>query len=351
MPFLIRLLPLLICLLVACPGDIAREQFVTPIMGTDLTLLIEGSDSARIKSAAQAVQAEVERLNNLFSTWIDTSALAMLNRKAGEGWTEAAPEILSVLRVALEYSAASHGAFDITAGPLVRLWGFFARVERRPPNPEDIARTLTRIGSEKLDIDFANGRIRFDIPGMEIDLGAIAKGYAVDRARDVLRSKGIGAALVNLGGNISFFGLPKGRDSWSIAVRDPRSREGLLGTLNLGNNFAYRGIASSGQYERFFEYEGRRYGHIIDPRSGYPVEGILGTTIIAPDATRADALSTTTFVLGPDHAVEFVRELEDVLAIIVLVSDDGSIHMRISHALRPYFELAPEAGEVLLDSF
>jgi thiamine biosynthesis lipoprotein len=317
----------------------SRYEYSYEVMGTGLSVIIEGESMSEAKETADAVMAEMWRINSLMSVWIEDSELSRLNREATIEWTETDPEIIALLKVAQAYSARSNGAFDVTAGPLVRLWGFFALEKQQPPSHGAIVDKLAVTGWEKLEIDEDWPEVHFSVPGIEIDLGGIAKGYAVDRSLQIITQQGFTSALVNLGGNVSFTGLPGGRTHWNIAVRDPRVKDEILGYLRLGENYAGWGVASSGQYERYFEYEGKRYGHIIDPRTGYPAEDVVGTTILASSAMRADILSTATFVLGVDEGLNLLAREKNAYGMIIKPTDDGGLVIHMSKELAGHFEL------------
>lgn len=320
-------------------------------MGTDLTVTITGLPDEKVDEAAADAIAEVERIEALMSTWRRESPLSLLNRDAGENWVVTDYEILKVLEVALHYARLTGGAFDVTAGPLVRLWGFFGSEERRPPTDEKIAEALKKTGFSNVEVDPDHVAVRFKVMGMEIDFGGIAKGYAVDRAVAELKKQGADNSLVDLGGNIRGIGSPAGREAWNIAVRDPRDRTGILGILQLNSAEGNWGVASSGQYERYFEYEGRRYGHIIDPRTGRPVEGMLGATIVAPDAMTADALSTSVFVLGRKEGERLIESQEGVEGILIIPRDSGGVTIRISHAIADKFQLLDSVKDAEIEVF
>lgn len=320
-------------------------------MGTELVVTVESDDPAISEETAELVHAEMDRLNDLLSVWNPDSPLSHVNQEARSGWAKMDQESYSLLRESMFYAELTSGKYDVTAGPLVRLWGFFAREERKPPQQDKIDAAKENIGHEKVAFDDSSKSIKFDAPNMEIDLGGIAKGYAVDKAMALLKDKNIKAVLINLGGNISFSGLPAGKKEWSIAVRDPRSKDQFLGVLSLGKEFQGWGIASSGQYERYFEFEGKRYGHIIDPTTGYPVENILGTTIIASNATRADALSTSAFLLGAGAGKKMIKNQKGVYGLVLLPNGDGGLKIMISREIAANFSLIDQNENVIIEEF
>lgn len=324
----------------------SKYERSTTAMGTVLTVTVVSMDREAADSAVEAAFKEIDRLENLLSLWKPESEMSVLNERAAEGWTQADQEILDLLETSLEFSRLTEGAFDVTAGPLVRLWGFHTREKNHLPTPEEIKEKKRIVGYRLVEIDSGNDAVRFANEGMEVDFSGVAKGYAVDRAVKIMRDLGVKNAMVNLGGNIYAFGSPAGRDMWNIAVRDPRSIENEIGVLKIKE----KGVASSGQYIRFVEFENRRFGHIIDPRTGYPVEGeVLGTTIVAPDALTADIMSTSVFVLGPDEGAEFIKS-QEFEGLIILDNGKGGLLVKVSGGLRDSFELF-EADEIAIEYF
>jgi thiamine biosynthesis lipoprotein len=200
----------------------------------------------------------------------------------------------------------------------VKLWGFQGGTPSLP-SEEEIAGARALVGSEKIIWGEHSPRIGLP-PGMELDLAGIAKGYAVDRCAMILRSYGVTSALVNLGGNMYAIGAPPGKESWTIGIRDPVATDAVIGSFSLRD----AAVATSGNYENFVEIDGKRYGHIIDPRTGYPVDHVLSVTVVASTALEADALSTGFFVLGPDKAAEALDGLPGVRALFLMPDGDGT---------------------------
>jgi len=271
-------------------------------------------NTARAKEAVRAAYAEIRGVEDLMSAEKEGTEIYLLNH-SGTGWVELSEETLSVLRSSLEYSRLSGGAFDITVKPLVDLWMKEVKRTGRLPSPERLSEVRGRVGWEKLEVE--NGRARFLQEGMEVTLGAIAKGYAVDRACRVLQERGVEAGLVNVGGEIRGFGKV-----WRIGVQHPRKEEVML-ELEL-ENFS---IATSGDYRRFFLLGSTRIHHILDPHTGEPAGECMSVTVIAENCLDADALATALFVLGPERGKELADNLcssgREVKAM--LVGSDGRI--------------------------
>ena len=275
------------CILVlyaACSREspYTQESFV---MGTMAQVTIFGMEAGDAEAAASAALNELHSVESVMSTWKERSEISVLNRESLGKPLLMSIELYSVIDSSVYYSEKTFGAFDITARPLVTMWGFQGGTPVLPDR-ERIAEALDHVGSEKIIWGEHSPRIGLP-PGMELDLAGIAKGYAVDRCVVILKSYGVTSGLVNLGGNIYAIGAPPGKESWSIGIRNPVDTEQVIGSFSLRDD----AVATSGNYENFVEIEGKRYGHIIDPRTGYPVDHVLSVTVIASTALAADALS------------------------------------------------------------
>ena len=296
-----------------------RETYTkeTFVMGTKAWVTIAGMSDRDAERAAQAAFREMYRIESVMSTWRPSSEISRLNAGANGTPFAASSELYSLIDSSFFYSRATSGAFDVTVRPLVRLWGFQGGTAKLPSDGE-IARAMSLVGFEKVALDPSRSTITLP-PGIEIDLAGIAKGYAVDRCVAALAGLGVRNALVNIGGNIYAMGAPTGEKGWRIGVRDPKGGLETVGTLFLRDE----AVATSGNYENFAEIEGRRYGHIIDPRTGRPVSRVLSVTVVAPTGLASDALSTGLFVLGPDHARAVAKRLAGVAALFALADDRG----------------------------
>lgn len=328
---------LLIPLLATGPSSAPRVfGFEVPTMGTRGSIQIAATDSSSAAEAAQFALAAFSRVDSLMSNWTTTSEVARLNRRAGQRLV-VEPEVSRVLAAALTIGRESEGAFDITVEPLVRLWGFLGGTPHVPP-AEAIEDALRAVGSGRLRFDAETGVLEEDSTSLRIDLGGIAKGHAVDEAARALRAAGIENALVDLSGNLMPLGSPPHREAWTVGVRDPFDRAPYFARLQLA---ASEGIATSGDYEQFVAIDGTRYGHILDPRTGWPAHELVAVTVLAPTALEADAWATAFFVLGIENGKRIARERDDLTVILVQAARDGVHDVWVERELRTRFSVEP----------
>jgi thiamine biosynthesis lipoprotein len=289
-PTLIAVSPLLLS-----PPPVCHEDSRVA-MGCTATVRVCGPDAGALPTLVGEALDEIDRVDRLMSHYRRDSPLSRLNRDAAHGPVAVEPELLDFLAECLQWSRESEGAFDVTVGPLMKAWGFF-RGDGRVPGEVELARALEVVGFRHVVLDRAARTVRFDRPGVELDLGGIGKGYAVDRVVGLLRRRGVLSALVNLGGSSVYgMGAPPGKEAWEIGVQDPTRSGKVALTVPLRD----RALSVSGSYERFFEKDGVTYSHIVDPRTGRPVQGILSVAVLADSATSGDALDDVLFVLGPE---------------------------------------------------
>lgn len=300
------LLALALSALAAAPAGPTVEQ-MRYAMGTLWTVEAEGP---KPEPAVASAFATVRRLDASLSTYKADSELSRLNRKGAHGWVTLSPETTALVSRALALADETQGAFDPTVGPLVQLWGF-KHLDFRVPDEASIAQTLRLVDHRGVSVDPARSAVRFDRAGMELDLGATAKGYAVDRALADLREAGMAAGRVDGGGNQAVFG-PPGR-TWRFGVKHPRREGAVLGTVGLQGG----GVATAGDAERGFWVDGVRHGHILDPRTGRPASGMLSVTVVARTAEEADALDTPLYVLGPARGAKLLARHPGAEALFV----------------------------------
>lgn len=288
-----------------------EERFA--VMGTFASVMTGAEESDRTAEYAQVCAEIMREIEAQLSLYRKDSELSRLNARAGLGPVPVGAHLRANLVLALRFGELSGGAFDVTVGPLVKMWGFSGG---KPPTEWVSAE---RIGETRRRVDYRRIRLQGDEVSLEgtnmvVDLGGIAKGYAVDQCCDELRRRGARNFVVNLGGNMRCFGRPKASRSWQIGVQNPFRPHEVIGRLDLGDGVA---VATSGNYERFVMIGDRRCAHIIDPRTGLPVEGIAGVTVLAATAAEADALSTSLFVLGMKEGGNVAAAITNGAAVFV----------------------------------
>jgi thiamine biosynthesis lipoprotein len=300
-------------------------------MGSEVRLTAWTADEANALLAFEHIFEDFDHLDRVLSVWHETSEISRLNASAGKAPVAIKPEVLEVLQVAQQVGRWTGGKFDVTFGALAGLWKFDHDQDNTIPAARDIAARLPFVAYEDLELDAPRGTAFLRRAGMRAHLGGIGKGFAVDRAATMLRSHGIEDFLVQAGGDLYASGR-RGDRAWRAAIRDPRG-EGNIAAMDLVNTT----FSTSGDYERFFIKDGRRYHHILDPDRGEPARGTRSVTIVATRAVIADGLSTGVFVMGPEAGMALIEELPDVEGVIV--SETGELS--VSSGLKRRLELAP----------
>ncbi len=270
-------------------------------MGSTYTVELYGRDRAQLEDAASAALDEARRLDDLLSNYKPESQWSRINQRAASGPLEISRESFDLLAACLDYSRQSEGAFDITVGPLMRIWGFYKGTGRLP-HAAEVAAAMTKVGYRHVHLDARAQTVSFDRAGVELDPGGIGKGYAVDRMADILRHKGIQIALV-AGSGSSIYGLgapPSSPQGWPVDIRDPYNHEKTIATVYLRDS----SLSTSGSYEKFFRAEGKIYAHIMDPRTGYPAQGTVAVSVVAPRTIDSEAWAKPYFINGRRWAAD-----------------------------------------------
>ncbi|MEN6578365.1 MAG: FAD:protein FMN transferase [Phycisphaerales bacterium] len=289
------------------------------MMGTFCRVVVIARSERTARACIAAAFEVQDRIESLMSYHRPDSELNQVNRYAEEKPVPVNPMTFEVLRQAIHFSEVSEGTFDVTVGPLVDLWRAAGEMNE-PPTQEALAEARRKVGFKKLILDDKAMTVRFGEQGMRIDLGGIAKGYAVDKAVEAMTKRGALGGMVDLGGNIRCFGrAPRGQERWRIGIQDPNvapddlSPSKYLLVLELTDT----SVATSGDYRRFAVVEGQRQSHILDTRSGRGAEKLVSDTIIAPDAITADALSTAVNILGPEAGMALIERLPGIEAVLI----------------------------------
>jgi thiamine biosynthesis lipoprotein len=278
---------------------VQRVELADQVMGTTFSVVLNGEDRSHLERTARAAIAEAQRLDALFSNYKTDSELSRVNRLAADGPVSVSAELFALLAACTDYSRSSGGAFDVTVGPLMKVWGFYRGEGELAPATE-VTRVLPLVGMRHVLLDRAARTVRFDRHGVEIDLGGIGKGYAVDRMAEIVRNQSVVSAFISAGGS-SIFAIGRSPDEkrgWRVAIRDPRDPHRAAAELFLENE----SLSTSGTAEKFFRANGRVYSHVMDPRTGYPAQGVLSVSVVAPHTIDSEAWTKPYFVNGAPWA-------------------------------------------------
>jgi thiamine biosynthesis lipoprotein ApbE/Na+-translocating ferredoxin:NAD+ oxidoreductase RnfG subunit len=277
-------------------------------MGSILEITLPGVDPERGDALFKAGFAEARRIERLLSVFDPASEISRLNREAGFRPVAAADELVRLIEQARQFSNVSGGAVDVTVSPLMRLWRL--RDDRqgggaRPPSPDEIRSASGGVGFHRVMVDPRRGTVSYDSPNVQLEFGAMGKGYAVDRVVRTLAASGVPAALVDFGSTTYALGRPPDEEAWRVGIRHPRDPNRVVSVVQLAD----RAVSTSGNDQQAIFIDGIRYGHTIDPRTGYPADEVVAASVIAPTALQADALSTAAFVAGPRDGIALLRRI------------------------------------------
>jgi len=296
----------------------AHAEWITrneAIMGTRCAVELWSDDREKGEAAITSVFDDMKRIDHLMSTWKEDTEISLVNREGSKHPVKISKELFKLLQVSVQYSELTHGAFDITYASVGYLYDFKRHIH---PDQAAIAAALPGINFRHMILDEKKLTVFFSRPGMRIDLGGIAKGYSVDRGIEILRKQGFDRAMVNAGGDTRIIGDRFGKP-WVVGVRDPDHEGKVFLRLPLTDT----AFSTSGDYERYFDENGKRFHHIIDPKTGDSARKCRSVTIISGNATRTDALTKSVFVMGPEEGIAFINTLPDVDA--VAVAPDGKV--------------------------
>jgi len=296
------------------PEQLAHYEAARMSMACEYAIELYGSDAGAFPRIVDEAFDEVDRIDRLMSNYKSDSPLSHINREAARHPVAVDHELFDFIVESMRYLHDSDGAFDITVGPLMKAWGFY-HGDGRVPSDEELAAARRHVGGAHVILNAAARTIAFDEPGVELDLGGIAKGYAVDRVVAVLKRRGIAAALISAGGSTIYgLGAPPGRDAWDVTIQDPIDARKFALTVRLKD----RAVSVAGSSEKSFEAGGLTYSHIMDPRTGKPAQGVLSVAVLASTGTAGDALDDAFFVLGPERSREYLNRLRDTEALFFL---------------------------------
>lgn len=288
-------------------------------MGSDFEITLVATDQADAEKGFEMAITEISRIEDLISSWKEDSQTSLINQNAGIQPVKVDEELFDLITRCIALSKITDGAFDISYASMDKIWDF-KKGMKKLPSEKMIANSVERVGFEKIMVNSTEGTIYLPEMGMKIGFGAIGKGYAADKARDLLIQNGYLSGILNASGDMSVWGRKPNGEKWMVAIKNPLAKEKSFALLPIED----QAVVTSGNYEKFLEIEGHRYTHIIDPRTGYPAEGIISVTVFAPRAELADAMATAIFVMGTEVAINRVNQLKTIDCLIV--DQNGKIH-------------------------
>lgn len=295
-----------------------RESKVLKLMGSRFELVAVGEDSPQAWNAINTGIKEIQRIESLISSWDPKSETSKVNAQAGIAPVQVDQELFDLVERCLKIAQLTAGAFDISFASMDRIWKFDGSMNEMP-EPSKIEQARSRINWKNIVLDRQKKTIFLKEKGMKIGFGAIGKGYAANRAKSLMQAvSGIKGGVVNASGDLLAWGESGQEKPWEVQIANPKDKSKSLGAIQVAN----QSIVTSGDYEKFVRFDGKRYAHIIDPRTGYPTTGIKSVTIVCPDAELGDALATAVFVLGKEKGLALINRLKNVECLIVTDNDD-----------------------------
>ncbi|WP_229367886.1 FAD:protein FMN transferase [Fibrisoma limi] len=299
-------------------AQVLRKRTVK-LMGSRFDITIVAADSLAAERHIDMMIAEVTRIENLISDWKSDTQISRVNQNAGIAPVQVDPEVFALTERALHFSRLTNGAFDISFAAMDRIWKFDGSMTEMP-SPEAVKKSVERVGYQNIVLDRTHSTIFLKKKGMKIGFGALGEGYAADRCRDMMLALGIKAGIVNGSGDMSTWGKQPDGSDWVIGITNPLRKDTLLAVVPLRQS----AVVTSGSYEKFVVFNGKRYAHIINPKTGYPATGVSSVTVFGPSAETANGFSTSLMVLGKDAGLKLIRKYPQYQYI--LVTDEGQIY-------------------------
>ncbi len=287
-------------------------------MGSRFDITVIAKDSAEGNKNIDLAVAEISRIEDLISSWNPNSQTSEINRNAGKNPIKVSHELYNLIERAISLSTLTDGAFDISYASMDKIWVFDGSVTQMP-NTADIQSSVVKVGFQNIVLDSKTSTVFLKEEGMKIGFGAIGKGYAADKAKALLIEKGVTAGIINASGDMNTWGKQSNGEPWKVAITNPMDKNKVFALLPITQG----AVVTSGDYEKFVTLDGKRYSHIIDPRTGFPSTGIISVTVFAPKAELADALATSVFVMGKEVGLNRINQMPQIECIII--DDQGNI--------------------------
>lgn len=289
-----------------------KYKRVTKLMGSRFDITVVAEDQKKADEYIDLAIAEITRIENLISSWSSHSQTSEIIRNAGIKPVKADKELYDLIERSLKVSVLTQGVFDISYASMDKIWKFDGSMDKMP-SEEEIKESVARVGYKKIILDSEKQTVFLTEKGMKIGFGGIGKGYAADKAKEYLKELGVKAGIINASGDLSTWGKQPDGTAWKVGIKNPIDNDKIISWLAIDNS----SIVTSGNYEKFVEFDGKKYTHIINPRTGYPAFGIKSVSVICSSAELSDALATTVFILGVEKGLQLIDELKGVEAIIV----------------------------------
>ena len=262
---------------------------------------------------------EITRVEKMISSWDEQSETSVIIRNAGKHPVKTDKELFDLIARAIKISELTNGAFDISYASMDKIWKYDGSMTQLPSD-EEVAKSVTKVGFRNIELDPEKQTVFLKKEGMRIGFGAIGKGFAADKAKELLIGRGVEAGIINASGDLTTWGTQPDGSPWMVGITNPLNKDKVFSWFPLDNN----AVVTSGNYEKYVEFNGKRYTHIIDPRTGWPVTGLTSATVFAPKAELADALATSVFVMGIETGLNFINQFPGIECVIV--DDQGKIH-------------------------
>ena len=291
---------------------------VVTLMGSRFEIIIVANDSASAEKNIAIVIAEITRIENLISEWKPETQISEINRNAGIKPVKVDKEVFELFKRAIYFSKITNGAFDISFAAMDKIWRFDDSMTEMP-TPEAIKKSVEKVGYKNIILDSVNATVFLKWKGMKIGFGSIGKGYAADRGQQVMQEHGVPAGIVNASGDITAWGTQPDGTDWNIGITDPFNTDSLLRVITLKD----ASVTTSGSYEKYVEFNGKRYSHIINPTTGYPATELISVTVTGPFAETANGFSTSIMVLGKKKGLRLINKYPEYSCIII--TDKGEI--------------------------
>lgn len=287
-------------------------------MGSGFEFTVVAENSTEANSFIDVAVGEITRIEKLISSWDENSQTSAINKFAGIKPVKVNVELFELIERSIAISSLTDGAFDISYASIDKIWKFDGTMKLMP-SAEEIKNSVTKVGYRNIVLDKEKHTVFLSLVGMKIGFGAIGKGYAADKAKQLLISKGVSAGIINASGDMNTWGKQINGTDWTVAIINPLNKKQVFASLPISNG----AVVTSGDYEKYVEFNGERFSHIINPRTGYPSTGLISVTVFAPKAELADALATSVFVMGVEAGLDRINQLPKVECIII--DDKGNI--------------------------